>query len=210
MQDHRVRGDQFFPFEPVDNKVGRLGESQATGLAPVGAAICAKAGLSTRVAAAAAVAANPTPCMKFRRSIRFTFLLLYWAYGPLLPRPSSTTGAGHEINRRTVPAAVQAISAGIIPTLKQRTRAHRRSVFDDIAAFLAAAVQSAAMNTRWRIQPLLGSASNDPPPSQGSGGSVSCLVSLLVPKPLEFHPSVVRRLTFRAWPSRCALVAKCA
>jgi len=26
VQDHRVRGDQFFPFEPVDNKVGRLGE----------------------------------------------------------------------------------------------------------------------------------------------------------------------------------------
>jgi hypothetical protein len=38
---------------------------------------------------------------------------------------------------------------------------------DDIAAFLAAAVQSATMNTRWRIQPLLGFASNDPPPFAG-------------------------------------------
>jgi len=62
---------------------------------------------------------------------------------------------------------VQAISAGIIQTQKQRMRGPSTERLDDIAAFLAAAVQSAAMNTRWRIQPLLGFASNDPPPFAG-------------------------------------------
>jgi hypothetical protein len=70
-----------------------------------------------------------------------------------------------------------------------------------------------------RFSPLRwtqGGASNrclGPPPttrrlSQGSGGSASCLLGSFVPKPSELRPSVVRRLTFRAWASRRAHLAK--
>src|ERR1700704_676263 len=51
--------------------------------------------------------------------------------------PFSTTGAGREINRRTVPAAVQAISGVIISTLKQRMRAASTERLGGIATFPA-------------------------------------------------------------------------
>jgi len=42
---------------------------------------------------------------------------------------------------------------------------------------LPRAGQSDAMDTRWNIQSLLGTASNDPPPFAGSGGPASCLLA---------------------------------
>jgi hypothetical protein len=50
---------------------------------------------------------------------------------------------------------------------------------------------------------------NDPLLSQGSGGSVSCF-QLARPETIRTRRSVVRRLGFRAWPSRRSPLAKCA